>query len=306
MSQISFSIVIPTYNRPERLTSCLQALSQLDYPRDRFEVIVVDDGSSMTLTPVVEPFYQSLNIEFVTQKNSGPASARNTGATHARGKYIVFTDDDCQPTKTWLKHLETQFTLTPNSLLGGKTLNALPENLFSTASQVLIDFLYDYYNFNPQQATFFASNNFALPSEIFNQIGKFDTTFPLAAGEDREFCDRWLHHGNSMVSVAEAQVYHAHHLTLFKFWRQHFNYGRGAFHFHQLRAQRGTGKIQVEPLSFYFKLLTYPFQQSLQQFRLLISALFLLSQVANVSGFFWERNHQKSNASLNRFSPENS
>ncbi|NJK38559.1 MAG: glycosyltransferase [Oscillatoriales cyanobacterium RM2_1_1] len=304
MSEIYFSVVIPTYNRPERLVNCLQALSQLDYPRDRFEVIVVDDGSSMALTPVIEPFQSDLEIELITQKNAGPASARNTGATRAKGQFIVFTDDDCQPIKTWLKSLETQFNLTPNALIGGRTLNALPENLFSTASQVLIDFLYEYYNPQPQKASFFASNNFALPTESFHQIGKFDTSFPLAAGEDREFCDRWLHRGYSMVSVTDAQVYHAHHLTLLKFWRQHFNYGRGAFHFHQLRAKRGVGKIKVEPLSFYFKLLGYPLQQPMQQSKLLVSTLFLLSQVANISGFFWERN-QKSHTLAHQLSSEN-
>lgn len=294
MNQPLFSIVIPTYNRPERLANCLQSITHLDYPRDRFEVIVVDDGSFMSLEPIVTPFRQQIEITFITQPNAGPASARNTGAAKAKGKFIVFTDDDCQPTPNWLTHLETQFTMTPDALLGGKTLNALPENLFSTASQLLIDYLYQYYNTKPEQASFFASNNFALSTENFHQIGRFDTTFPLAAGEDREFCDRWLYHNYPMIAVPDAQIYHAHKLTLRSFWRQHFNYGRGAFHFHQLRAKRGIGKIQVEPLSFYFKLLSYPFSQlDSHQPKFLLSALFFISQFANVLGFFRERmNHQ--------------
>lgn len=292
MEQLFFSIVIPTYNRPERLKNCLSAIEQLDYPRDRFEIIVVDDGSNTPLENVVAPFQSQLNLTLLSQSNSGPATARNTGASRAQGKYLVFTDDDCAPLPDWLQALEAQFLKTPECLIGGRTLNALPDNLYSTASQMLIDYLYDYYNADIQEARFFASNNFALPAEVFRKIGSFDTSFPLAAGEDREFCDRLLHFGYQLCYAPEAQIYHAHHLSLPKFWRQHFNYGRGAFHFHQVRSHRNREKIKVEPLQFYWSLLTYPFTQVSSQPSILVSALFLVSQVANVAGFFWEQKQQ--------------
>ncbi|HAJ62036.1 MAG TPA: glycosyl transferase [Cyanobacteria bacterium UBA8543] len=287
-----FSIVIPTYNRPERLTTCLESLTRLDYPRDRFEVIVVDDGSQPPLESVVAPFQDSINLTLLRQPNAGPATARNTGAAQAIGKYLVFTDDDCTPLPEWLQALEAHFTTTPDCMIGGRTFNALPDNLYSTASQLLIDYLYEYYNCDPNQAYFFASNNFALPADYFREIGSFDTTFPLAAGEDRELCDRLLQNNYRLLYVAEAQIYHAHNLTLHSFWRQHFNYGRGAFHFHRVRALRNQEPIKVEPLSFYLNLLTYPFLQKSRQPSLLLAALFLLSQVANVAGFSWERMNQ--------------
>lgn len=294
-----FSIVIPTYSRPERLATCLQSIAQLEYPCDRFEVIVVDDGSEPPLDSVVAPFQNQLNLTLLRQPNSGPATARNTGAAHAQGKYLVFTDDDCMPTPNWLQALERGFITIPDCLIGGRTFNALPDNLYSTASQLLLDYLYGYYNADPEQARFFASNNFALPADYFRQIGSFDTSFPLAAGEDRELCDRLVHNGYSMVYVPDANIYHAHKLTLRSFWRQHFNYGRGAFHFHQVRARRNQEPMKVEPSSFYLNLLSYPFAQKSSQPALLLSALFLLSQVANVAGFFWERQHQIHQNSLN-------
>jgi GT2 family glycosyltransferase len=286
-----FSIVIPTYNRPDRLRNCLKAIAQVDYPRENFEVIVVDDGSKMLLNSVIEPFQSELSLTLLRQENAGPASARNAGAAIARGQFLVFTDDDCVPTSHWLKALDEQFQKTPDALVGGHTLNALPENIYSTASQLLIDYLYEHYNNRATTANFFASNNFALPIQNFQNIGGFDTTFPLAAGEDREFCDRWLYAGYTMSYAPEAQVFHAHHLTLRSFWKQHFNYGRGAFYFHQLRAQRSQQQIEVEPLSFYFNLLTYPSRQSIQPL-LALGAMMLLftSQVANVAGFFWQQN----------------
>ncbi len=289
------SIVIPTYNRPERLADCLESLTNLEYPADRFELVVVDDGSKMSLEPVVERFKDRLEITLLKQENQGPATARNTGAKLAKGDFLAFTDDDCKPAPDWLTHLATRFATAPECMIGGRTLNALSNNLYSTTSQILIDYLYNYYNFDSKRSNFFASNNFALPSDRFQALGGFDTTFPLAAGEDREFCDRWLQYGNKMVYAPEVRVYHAHKLTLSSYWRQHFFYGRGAFCFHQVRAKRAHTEIKVEPISFYLNLLKYPLSQQIPQPKLLLSALLLISQVAGLAGFFWERTHQTSN-----------
>ncbi|MDJ0706497.1 MAG: glycosyltransferase [Leptolyngbyaceae cyanobacterium MO_188.B28] len=289
-----FSVVIPTYNRPERLLKCLEALTQQTLSTDCWEVIIVDDGSQESLESVAATVRSHIQIHLIRQSNTGPATARNTGAANASGRYLVFTDDDCQPLPDWLEQFARKFEQKTEGLIGGHTLNALPQNIYSTASQLLIDYLYKYYNSPPREATFFASNNFAAPREIYQKLGGFDTSFPLAAGEDREFCDRWLQHGYSMDYASEAQINHAHELTLRSFWRQHFNYGRGAFHFHQVRAKRDAGKIEVEPLSFYSNLLIYPFLQETHKSKLLLSGLFVLSQVANLMGFFWERFNQLS------------
>lgn len=290
-----FSIVIPTYNRQDRLNSLLQSLSQLSYPHDRFEVIVVDDGSHTSLEPIVEPFKAHFSLNFIRQPNAGPASARNRGAAAAKGEYLVFTDDDCQPDPRWLEALAEAIALSPNALIGGHTINALDDNIYSDASQLLLAYLYGYYN-QPGEgddASFFASNNFAMPCNLYQQLGGFDTSFPLAAGEDREFCDRWKHHQLPMRYAPSMQVKHFHKLSLTSFWRQHFNYGRGAFHFHRVRSQRQAGSFKVEPLKFYLQLVVYPFENQ-QGFRVWpLSGLFLLSQFANAAGFGYEKLQQK-------------
>ncbi len=205
----------------------------------------------------------------------------------AKGEYLAFTDDDCTLDPNWLSALENGFSKCTNTLLGGKTTNALPDNPYSTASQLLIDYLYEYYNINSAQAEFFASNNFSVSKKLFNQIGQFDITFPLAAAEDREFCDRWLFSGYSLYYVPDAIIYHSHHLSLAKFWQQHFNYGCGAFHFHQIRSRRNQTSMKVEPLHFYLQLLAYPFVTKYQQpSKIFISGLLLISQLANIWGFF--------------------
>ena len=284
----SFSIIIPTYNRPARLADCLTAILQLDYPRDRFEVIVVDDGSQTPLDSVVTPLQNQMQLKLLRQTNAGPAAARNRGAAEAKGEFLAFTDDDCQPTAGWLSQFAAAFADAPQAMLGGKTINALADNAFSTASQKLIDYLYDYYNPAKGKDAFFASNNIAMPTANFRALNGFDVSFPLAAAEDRDFCDRW-NHLYPMVYVPTAQIEHFHQLSLESFWQQHFGYGRGAFCFHQIRAKRVAKEIEVEPLSFYLKLLSYPFSQPAKQSKLLISSLFLVSQIANIAGFFWEK-----------------
>ncbi len=284
-----FSIVIPTYNRRDNLAVCLQAIARLDYPRDRYEVLVVDDGGNTPLEDVVSQFDTELNLKLVRQANAGPAAARNAGAFNARGEILAFTDDDCEPDAAWLDALYLCFANTPQAAIGGRTLNSLPQNIYSTATDMLIEYLYGYLNPNPRQAQFFTSNNLALPSEAFKELGGFNTSFPLAAGEDREFCDHWLHRGHTLNYAPEAIVYHSHNMTFSSFWKQHFNYGRGSFHFHQLRAKRDQKPVRMEPLKFYLDSVRYPFSRSSNHPTSMLILLLTVSQAANALGYFAER-----------------
>lgn len=244
----------------------------------------MDDGGQTPLC--VENFQSQLDITLIIQQNAGPAAARNTGAAQARGKYLAFTDDDCQLTADWLTKLEARFKASPESAITGKTINTLLDNQCATASQLLIDYLYEYFNADINHAQFFTSNNLALPAYQFFALGGFDTSFSKAAGEDREFCDRWRHHGFQVIFAPEVIMYHAHHLNIYTFWRQHFNYGHAAFRFHQItRWRRGEG-MKVEPLTFYLKLLWYPFLHIKGYRKWGVMMLFLLSQIANTLGFF--------------------
>ncbi len=283
-----FSIIIPTYARPKQLNLCLCSLARLDYSRNQFEVIVVEDGSKMPLDSLAAPFQDSLNITLITQPHAGPATARNTGAARAKGKYLAFIDDDCTVAPDWLQALAARFATKQDIAIGGLVINTLTDNVYSSTSQLLINYLYDYYSSNSKQGFFLTSNNLTIPANHFSAIGGFDTTFPLAAGEDREFCERWLHYGYRLIYVAEAIVCHAHKLAFSTFFRQHFNYGRGAFHFHQICSLRNQSRTRIEPLSFYLKMLHYPFSKVDGPQALLLVMLLIVSQVANTTGFFWE------------------
>ena len=283
----TFSIVIPTYNRPEELERCLAALCELDYGRERFEVIVVNDAGN-SIETVVAPFAERMSVTGLLQKHSGPAGARNTGAARAQGKYIAFTDDDCRPAPAWLSELERALDAGPDVLAGGDIVNTLEDNAYSAASQLLVAYLYSYYNSARGRARFLASNNMAMAKDAFITAGGFDARFPLAAAEDRELCDRWRAAGRRIVYAPAALVRHAHRLTPRSFWLQHFHYGQGAHRFRRANARRGAAPAPMEPLSFYWNLVRYPWTaRACHPIR--TGALLALAQTANTLGFFCEK-----------------
>ena len=293
------SIVIPSRNRPKRLQQCLAAITGLDYPRDKFEVIVVDDGSSSQLDPIVGLFSEKIKLFLLKQDHAGPAAARNRGVQQAKGEFIIFTDDDCMASSDWLTSLVGFLAKKPDSMIGGEILNALPGNLFSSASQALVSYLYFYYNKNFRAAHCFTANNMALSKKCFLAVGGFDQEWGLAAAEDREFCDRWLFSGYQMTYAPEAVIYHAHSMSLFGFWDQHFNYGRGAHFFHRTRNCRNQDPMKIEPLSFYLNLIRYPFLRFKKVKAVSISGLIVLAQAANIVGFFWEQFKSKTVLKIN-------
>jgi GT2 family glycosyltransferase len=284
-----YSVIVPTYQRPSSLARCLDALGAQTIGRDRFEVIVVDDGSAEPARAVVASGAASIDVRLIEQSNAGPATARNTGARAARGAYVVFTDDDCRPDPGWLHAIDAMAARNPGCAIGGRVVNALGDGLYSTASQLLIEFLYEYFNVDESGGRFFITSNLALPVNSFHRIGGFDVTFPLAAAEDRDLCDRWREAGLAMVYCDDAIVRHAHALSLGSFCRQHFNYGRGAFHLHRARARRGEAPLRVEPPTFYRRLVGYPFGRGMGARAVTLSALMAVSQGVYVSGYLSER-----------------
>jgi GT2 family glycosyltransferase len=274
------------------LAACLDSLAHLDYPRDHVEVIVVDDGSDTLMGPVNDGFRDRLRLKLVRQPRSGPAAARNRGAARAQGEFLAFTDDDCRPAFNWLETLAQRFDKRPELGVGGKIINELKSNSYSQTTQTLLDYLCTYYNTDPNRALFLTSNNLAVPAAGFRDMGGFDPSFH-GTGEDRDFCNRWVRFGYPMTYASEVIVYHVHDLTFSSFIRQHYNYGRGSFQFHQASIRHTDAEAGVEPVSFYFKLLLYPFFQRSLHRKGLLASLLVITQVVNAVGFLKEKKFRR-------------
>ncbi len=298
-----FSIIVPTYSRPQALSACLRALAELDHPHEQYEVIVVDDGSSVPLQEVVAPFQRQLTLTLIRQSNAGPAAARNAGAQCAQGEFLAFTDDDCLPEPRWLTAFAQILAKTPECMVGGKTMNVLTDNLYSITSQLIVDIVYRHYNADPLRARFIASNNLAMPARGFHNIGGFDPAFRTS--EDRELCHRWLQHGHRIVYHPEACVRHAHALNFRSFCRQHFNYGRGAHRYHELRWLRKSGSLLQES-RFHLNVrnwLWQPIREVPAGQVLPVATLLGLWQAANLAGFLWDGIHEAVRGSNKRVRP---
>ena len=253
------------------------------------EVVVVNDGGPAPPAGLVERLRGRLDLVIAAQPRRGPAAARNTGIARARGAFVAFLDDDCVPAPGWLAALGARLAAAPDAAVGGRTVNALPDNPYSSASQLLMDHLYEHHNGDGAEPRFLASNNVAFPRRALLDLGGFDAAFPRPAGEDRELCDRWRRHGHRMAFAPDAIVHHAHVLDPATFWRQHFAYGRGAYAFRRVRARQAGVAIPFEPARFYADLVRTPLRRGGGARAVGLAALLLVAQLANAAGYAWER-----------------
>jgi glycosyltransferase involved in cell wall biosynthesis len=278
---MKFTVIIPTRNRPRALADCLYSFAALDYPIGDWELIVVNDGGEWSFTAVFDQLQTQLPLQLVTIAAAGPASARNAGARLARGDYLAFTDDDCRVSSDWLQQFDIGFAQTGLDALGGQTLNPQAGRVGASASQFLIDFLYDHMQDHTGNALLLVSNNVAYRCEAFAAVGGFDESFPLAAAEDMEISYRLVENGYRQAYYPPAKVWHHHRLGTWGHLRQQFRYGRGACFFEQ--THRLTDRRAVRPTanSFYRSLNTAMHRARL---RYRLRLLLLAGQIAFQAG----------------------
>ena len=170
------SVIVPSYNRPDTLMRCLESLARQSFPPERFEVIVIDDGSLQPLSAPATLAPGGTPVVFVRQTNTGPAGARNRGLAEARGEYVAFIDDDCQADARWLEILIAALRSRPGAAVGGTVVNALDRNPFAEASQILVSFVRDYYR--RRRARGSSPRTISFPREALSASGGFADSTP--------------------------------------------------------------------------------------------------------------------------------
>ena len=258
------SVVVPTRDRPTRLAACLAALAaQTHAPA---EIVVVDDRSQNPdrIAAIVS---RARGARLVAGDGRGPAAARNIGVSAAHSDVICFTDDDCRPSAGWIAAL-TECVRTGAAVVAGATLPSPPGAVATRASQVITNHLL-IASLDPEHQTveFAPTCNLACRSETATAF-PFDESFPLAAGEDREWCGRLADAGVEIVYAPDATVAHRPELTLRSFWRQQVRYGRGAAHWRRRR----TGEPNLQPTRFYIDLLRAGFSGGVRCGTLVVAA----------------------------------
>ena len=204
-----FSVVIPTYNRLPILQKCLRALEEqfIEPPVERYEVVVVDDGSSDDTVPWLRAHAAALpHVRLICQEHGGPAEGRNRGVEEACGDVIVFIDSDLVVTPTFL-------------VCHARALAAAwrrrGDHLCFTYGAVVNTANFDVPTSEPHKLTdlswaYFATGNVAIDRGVLERAGLFDTGFHLYGWEDLELGERLRQLGVVLVRAPEAVGYHWH------------------------------------------------------------------------------------------------
>jgi cellulose synthase/poly-beta-1,6-N-acetylglucosamine synthase-like glycosyltransferase len=213
------SVIVPAYNADDMLGDCLIALEAQTLPRDRYEVIVVDDGSRDQTVDVAREY----GVRLICQKHAGPAAARNLGAKHAQGDLILFTDADCAPTKMWMERLVAPFD--DPSVVGAKGVYRTRQRRL-LARFVQLEYEYKYARMARQEVIDFVDTySAAYRREVFLANGGFRTVFPTPSVEDQELSFRLARKKYQMIFVPQAVVYHRHDKTPREYWQRKFRIG---------------------------------------------------------------------------------
>jgi glycosyltransferase involved in cell wall biosynthesis len=166
------SVIIPTYNRKDLLRDTLQSLVQVTYPSDRFEVIIVDDGSTdgtQQITAETFPF----TLRYVQQSNQGDAAARNFGAQQSQADLLVFLDDDILVEPEYLTHLIQAHEMSQNRIVVG-TWNLWPAETTPFSQSLYVSSSVDDKDADAVTELLFRdvfSNNMSLRRDTYFKIG---------------------------------------------------------------------------------------------------------------------------------------
>ena len=222
---LTMSVVIPTFNRREHLLRCLEKLAQQRIQTSRFEVIVIDDGSTDGTQRALESLNVPYSLRYFYQENKGPATARNRGIVEAKNDIIVFIGDDILVTHDFIAEHLTAHQENPDlgiAVLGHidwpPGLQVTPFMAYITGAGGQQFAFHSIKNNQDAGFSYFYTSNISLKRPfLLKQDRLFDTDFIYAAYEDTEFGYRLSKMGLRIIYYPEALVYHFHPATLSAF-----------------------------------------------------------------------------------------
>lgn len=206
-----FSIVLPTHNRLDTLKLVLAGILKLNFPPERFELVVVSDGSTDGTDEYLANLQTPFRLQTIFQHNQGVAGARNTGIECAEGEIIVFLDDDTYPVAEFLiEHERMHQQHGPDTVVLGPMLAPPGFRMAPWVSWEQARLQEQYHDmaqgiWAPTPRQFFTANA-SIARRHLLRTGGFDAAFRRA--EDVELAYRLDQHGLHFVFHPAAAVYH--------------------------------------------------------------------------------------------------
>jgi cellulose synthase/poly-beta-1,6-N-acetylglucosamine synthase-like glycosyltransferase len=207
------SVIVPVFDGAQTLDACLRALSAQTIGSDRYDVIVVDDGSTDDSAHVAARH----EVTAIRQDHTGAAAARNRGAKQARGQVLLYTDADCEPLPDWVEQMLAPFA--DPEVMGVKGVYRTRQRA-SVARFVQAEFEEKYDRQKRMaQIDFVDTYAAAYRREVLTAHGGFDPAFLM--DEDQEFSFRLAGAGYRLVFQPTAGVYHQHPSSVWEYaWRK--------------------------------------------------------------------------------------
>ena len=221
---MKYSVIVPVFNRPDEVRELLESLCSQTF-RD-FEVVLVEDGSTVPCADVAKAFADRLEVKYFTKPNSGPGQTRNYGAERARGEYLIILDSDVMVPPGYFEAVEAELQRESADAFGGpdrahkdftpvqKAINYAMTSFFTTGGirggKVKMD------KFYPR------SFNLGISAKAYAALGGFSK---MRFGEDIDLSIRIFKAGYSCRLFPEAWVWHKRRTNLKKFFKQVHNSG---------------------------------------------------------------------------------
>lgn len=223
--QLQYSFIIPVYNRPDEVQELLESFEALK-TSTQYEIVIVEDGSSISSKEVVESFKSKLDISYFYKENSGPGDSRNFGMQHAKGNYFIILDSDCILPENYLSEVEKSLKQDYVDCFGGpdaahesftnlqKAINFSMTSFITTGgirgNKKSVD------RFQPR------SFNMGISKKAFEASKGFGRIHP---GEDPDLSIRLWNLGYKTKLIPEAFVYHKRRISWSNFYKQVNKFG---------------------------------------------------------------------------------
>lgn len=217
------SVIIPVKNRSEDIRNCLRSLQSLDYPVDRCEVIVIDDGSTDDTTKVIDSFQVK---SVYLRQTQGASACRNRGVKEARGELIAFIDSDCQIDPNWLKELVSYFQNEQVGIVGGYVASSHTESIlgrYESVSSPLNMGPRSFMGMNDSSTLYVPTCNLIVRKKAFIDVGGFAEE--LKVGEDVDLCWRLRKHDWLLLYVPQGKVMHSDRSSPLRMLKRRYDYG---------------------------------------------------------------------------------
>ncbi len=225
--KLSFSIIIPVYNRPNEIDELLESLTKQDFTND-FEVLIIEDGSTQKSDTIVDTYKNQLNLKYFCKENTGAGASRNFGMQKATGNYFIILDSDVIVPNQYLSEVKKGLEINYTDAFGGpdaahKSFTALQKAINYSMTSVLTTGgirgkKQAVGKFQPR------SFNFGLSQIAFTKTDGFSD---LKIGEDIDLTFRLWQNGFETQLIEKAFVYHKRRSSLQQFFKQTFAFGAG-------------------------------------------------------------------------------